>query len=149
MWLTSTAVYWASAATLGYTYVGYPLGVHALSRLRPRRVASAPIVPSVSVVMAARDEAHQIRRKLDNLLALDYPKDRLEIIVVSDGSTDGTDDVVREMSADGVRLERLAEPRGKPSAINRGVAAAKGEIVLFCDVRQRVDHNALRAIVGN
>jgi cellulose synthase/poly-beta-1,6-N-acetylglucosamine synthase-like glycosyltransferase len=148
MWLLPTAIFWGSAALVGYTYAGYPLLIHALARLRPRPFGTAPITPRVSIVLAARDEQARIGAKLENLLALDYPPDRLQIIVVSDGSQDGTDEIVRGFAGRGVELLRLAEPAGKPAALNAGVARASGEIVLFVDARQRVDEGALRAVVA-
>lgn len=147
MWLVSSAVYWSSLATLAYTYAGYPLLVYGVSRLRPRVPRSADIEPTVSVVLAARNERAHLADKLAGLLALEYPADKREIIIVSDGSTDGTDEIVRSFADRGVILERLERPSGKPTAINRGVARATGELVLFCDARQKVNPGALRALV--
>jgi poly-beta-1,6-N-acetyl-D-glucosamine synthase len=147
MWLVSSAIYWSSLAVLGYTYAGYPLVVYGLSRLRPRPVRAGAIEPSVSIVLAAQDEREHIAAKLEGLLALDYPADKVEIIVVSDGSVDGTDEIVRGFYDRGVVLERQARPCGKPAALNRGVARARGELVVFCDARQRIDPRALRALV--
>lgn len=148
MWLTSLAIYWSSLGIVGYTYAGYPALISAWARMRPKRARTAPIEPTVSVVLAAHNEAANIRRKLDNLLALDYPSDKLELVVVSDGSTDATDEIVQGMAADRVILERMERAAGKPTAVNRGVATASGEIVVFCDARQRVDSAALRALVA-
>jgi cellulose synthase/poly-beta-1,6-N-acetylglucosamine synthase-like glycosyltransferase len=148
MWITPSAIFWGSAGVVAYTYAGYPLLIHLASRLKPRPVNAAPITPTVSVVVAARNEESNIGRKLDNLLAADYPADRLQIVVVSDGSTDRTDEIVRGYSDRGVLLERVEPSSGKPTALNRGVARASGEIVLFCDARQRVADDALRAVVA-
>lgn len=147
MWLVSSAVYWSSLAVIGYTYAGYPLLVYGLSRLRPRRARSADIEPTVSVVLAAHNESAHLHGKIAGLLALDYPADKLEIIVVSDGSTDETDEIVRSYEDRGVILERIERPSGKATALNRGVARARGELILFCDARQRVSPDALRALV--
>ena len=147
MWLVASAVYWSSLAVIGYTYAGYPLLVYGLSRLRPRAARSADIEPTVSVVLAAHNESAHLRAKIAGLLALDYPADKLEIIVVSDGSTDDTDEIVGSFADRGVILERIERPSGKPTALNRGVARATGELVLFCDARQRVSPGALRALV--
>ncbi len=147
MWLSSSILYWASAGVVGYTYLGYPLGIHLLSRLRPRKVRTGDIEPTVSVVLCAHNEEAQVGRKLENLLSLDYPAHKLQVVVVSDGSSDGTDDVVRGFVERGVVLERQQRPSGKAQAINRGVARASGEIVLFCDTRQRISEDALRAMV--
>ncbi|MEM9488925.1 MAG: glycosyltransferase family 2 protein [Myxococcota bacterium] len=154
MWLVPTALYWSSAAVVAYTYAGYPLLVYGLSRLRGKATrAGLPApgqLPAVSVVMAAHNEQARIGDKLDNLLDLDYPAERLDIIVVSDGSSDRTDAIVAdyaERHPGRITLERVATPSGKPTALNRGVARARGELILFCDVRQTVDRAALRALV--
>jgi cellulose synthase/poly-beta-1,6-N-acetylglucosamine synthase-like glycosyltransferase len=145
MWLVPSVVYWSSLAVVGYTYVGYPLLIEALARLRSRPVRAGAAEPSVSVVLAAYNEEAHIARKLENLLSLDYPRDKLQIIVVSDGSTDRTDEIVAGFAPRGVQLLRVPHG-GKPAALNRGVDAAGGEIVLFCDARQRIAQDALRAM---
>jgi cellulose synthase/poly-beta-1,6-N-acetylglucosamine synthase-like glycosyltransferase len=147
-WLTAKSVFWSSAGLLAYTYAGYPAGIAALARLRGRPPRKGPYEPTVSVVMAAGNEERVIGRKLDNLLALDYPREKLQIIVVSDGSTDRTDAIVRGYEDRGVLLERVATRSGKPTAINRGVRRATGEVLLFCDARQRVDGAALRELTS-
>ena len=147
MWISASILYWASAGVVGYTYLGYPLGIHLMSRLRPRQVHKGEIEPTVSVVMCAHNEEDQVGRKLENLLSLDYPAHKLQVVVVSDGSTDGTDEVVRGFVDRGVVLERLEQPSGKALALNRGVSRASGEVVLFCDTRQRIEENALRVMV--
>ncbi|MGE5185285.1 MAG: glycosyltransferase family 2 protein [Acidobacteriota bacterium] len=141
MWL-----FYSSLAVLAYTYIGYPLLVFGLARLRPRIPRAADIEPTVSIVVAARDEAAHLRGKLASLLAQDYPADKLQIIVVSDGSTDATDAIVRSFADRGVVLERIPAS-GKPRALDRGVARATGELVVFCDARQHVDRGAIRALV--
>jgi cellulose synthase/poly-beta-1,6-N-acetylglucosamine synthase-like glycosyltransferase len=147
MWLTSSIAFWSSAGLVGYTYLGYPLAAHLLSRVRPREVRPGPIEPTVSVVLAAFNEQQHIGRKLENLLNLDYPASKLELIVVSDGSTDDTDAIVAGYADRGVVLERMQRRSGKAEAINRAVQRARGEVVVFCDTRQRIDRGALRAIV--
>jgi cellulose synthase/poly-beta-1,6-N-acetylglucosamine synthase-like glycosyltransferase len=96
-----------------YAYAGYPLILWGLTKIRSRRPDKREISPSVSIVVAARNEADKIRRKIEHTLALDYPKDRLEILVASDASDDGTDDIVKEFVGRGVHLVRAAERRGK------------------------------------
>ena len=153
MWLVPSVLFWSSAAVIAYTYAGYPLLVLGLSRARPKKTRTGPIdaEPSVSVVMASHNERGRIGDKLDNLLALDYPADKLQIIVVSDGSSDGTDDVVLAYARKHpgrVLLERVESPSGKPTALNRGMTRATGDLILFCDTRQTVDKGALRALVA-
>jgi len=104
----------ASVLVLAYIVAGYPLLLRLLVAIRgPRRVRQAEITPPVSFVISAYNEADVIRAKLENALALDYPTDRREIVVVSDCSDDGTDDIVREFAARGVRLIRQEQRRGK------------------------------------
>lgn len=148
MWLVPSAIYWSSLAVVGYTYAGYPALIVGLSKLRRKKVAAAAIEPTISVVMAAHNEAARIAAKLDNLLALDYPADKLEIVVVSDGSSDGTADIVRGYRGRGVHLVELDRAGGKPSALNAGVRRATGEVLLFCDARQDIDPAAARALVA-
>ena len=142
-------VFWASIVFVFYVYAGYPLllAIWAAIASRPvaRRCSSAEH-PTVSVVIAARNEAHRLPARIRNLLEQDYPRP-LEIIVVSDGSTDGTAAAVAPFS-DRIRLIEL--PRGgKPRALNAGVAAAHGDIVVFADARQRFAPNAIAALTSN
>ena len=148
--LLATAVFWAGAAALLYTYVGYPALVYVLSRLRGRDVARREeFLPTVSVVIAAYNEERDLAAKLENTLALDYPKDRLEIIVASDCSDDRTDDIAREFAARGVRLHRQAERLGKTAAQNAAVGLARGEIILFSDATTLYRPDVLRAMLPN
>ncbi|MGO9269611.1 MAG: glycosyltransferase family 2 protein [Terriglobia bacterium] len=142
-------IFWGSALLIAYTFVGYPALLFLRSRWRPRPVLKAPILPSVSVVMAAHNEAEVLPAKLKSLAALDYPAERLEIIVTSDGSTDATEEIVAARTSERVRL--VAHPRreGKASALNRGIQAAQGEIVLFTDARQLIAPDAVRQLVAN
>ncbi|HKQ50881.1 MAG TPA: glycosyltransferase, partial [Pyrinomonadaceae bacterium] len=110
--------FWSGVALILYTYIGYPLLLALVSRLRARPVRRAPCEPAVSVVITAYNEERDIAAKLDNTLALDYPAAKLEIIVASDCSSDRTDEIVRSYSARGVRLHRQTERLGKTAAQN-------------------------------
>ncbi|HYP52082.1 MAG TPA: glycosyltransferase family 2 protein, partial [Pyrinomonadaceae bacterium] len=148
--LAATLVFWAGAAALCYTYAGYPVLVFALSRLRGRAVARREgFEPTVSVVITAYNEERDLAAKLENTLALDYPSDKLEIIVASDCSNDRTDDIARSFAARGVRLHRQTERRGKTSAQNAAVALARGEVLLFSDATTLYQPDVLRAMVPN
>ena len=143
-------LFWASALAIGYVYVGYPalLVVWATCRPRPVRTSADPAAapPFISIVIAARNEAAHLPARIENLLALDYPPDRRQIIVVSDGSTDRTLDV---LSPHGDVLQLLAAPPlGKAAALNLGVAHATGDILIFADARQMFAPDALRALVA-
>ncbi len=141
-------VLWGALGVVMYVYVGYPALIFLLAHLRPRPVRKGPALPTVSFVIAAYNEEPVIAKKLENTLALDYPADRLEIIVVSDGSTDGTDAIVRDRFAGRAKL--LAVPRrGKTLAQNAAVAAASGEIVVFSDATTVYRPECLRAMVAS
>jgi cellulose synthase/poly-beta-1,6-N-acetylglucosamine synthase-like glycosyltransferase len=139
--------FWLSAAALGYTYVGYPLLVLVVSRLRPRPVRRAEgHEPEVSVIITAYNEERDLAAKLENTLALDYPKERLEVIVASDCSSDRTDEIARSFAARGVRLHRQQTRRGKTAAQNAAVALARGEVVLFSDATTMYQPDVLRVM---
>jgi glycosyltransferase involved in cell wall biosynthesis len=142
------AVLWTSVAGLAYVYAGYPLLVAAWARWRPRPRRRAPIEPTVSVLIAACDEAARIEARLANLRALDYPRPRLEVLLGSDGSTDGTAERARGCAGEDVRVLAFADRRGKPAVLNDLARAAHGEILVFGDARQRWAPDALRALVA-
>jgi cellulose synthase/poly-beta-1,6-N-acetylglucosamine synthase-like glycosyltransferase len=143
----SRTVFFVASGLVGYTYVLFPGLVLLRGRLRPRPHLSAPITPPVSVIVAARNEARAIAAKLDNLLTLDYPQDRLQVIVAADGCDDGTDATVRARGDGRVRV--LSLPRvGKASALNAAVSVATGEILVFSDANSLYAPDALRALVA-
>ena len=143
-------VFWAAAGVIGYTYLGYAAWLWLHSRLRPRPVRSGPYVPPVSIVLVVRNEAAGLERKLKNLMGLNYPPDRVEILVVSDGSTDGTNRILSEFSGvSGVRVILSPEPRGKAAGLNDAVKVATGEIVIFTDARQKIGTDAVRLLLEN
>jgi cellulose synthase/poly-beta-1,6-N-acetylglucosamine synthase-like glycosyltransferase len=146
--LVVEAVFWASLAALAWTHVGYPLVAAAAARLRPRRVRQGDVLPSVSVVVAAHNEQGVIEQRLENLLALDYPVERLEIVVASDASTDRTDELVERVSAREPRVKLLRCPRGgKVAAQHAGVRASGGEIVAFSDANSEWAGDSLARLV--
>lgn len=147
--LAAQIVFWLSAAALFYTYVGYPLLLAVLSRLRARPVRRADFSPSVTVIITAYNEERDLAAKLENTLALDYPQDSLEVIVASDCSSDRTDEIVREFAARGVRLHRQPERLGKTAAQNAAVEQASGEIILFSDATTLYQADVLRALMPN
>ncbi len=142
-------IFWLSLALLAYVYFGYPLiaSLRAALQSKPRR--QAPIEPHVSIILSAHNEGARLAARIDNLLALDYPKDRLEIVVGSDGSSDDTVERAREYEKRGVKVRPFPERRGKAALINALVPVVGGEIVVFADARQRFDRAALRALVAN
>jgi cellulose synthase/poly-beta-1,6-N-acetylglucosamine synthase-like glycosyltransferase len=146
------ALFWACLSSVAYVYIGYPLVLAAWSRLAPKPIRRAAWEPSVSIVIAAHNERDTIATKIDNCLRLDYPPDKLEIIISLDGSSDGTAEVLSERAAnapsDRVRVVGTLRHHGKALALNRAVEVASGEVVVFCDARQRVAHDAIRALVA-
>jgi len=139
-----------SVLVLAYVVVGYPLLLRLIVAIRgPRHVTQADITPSLSLVISAYNEADVIRTKLENALSLDYPADCREIVVISDGSDDGTDAIVEEFAGRGVTLARQAERLGKTAGLNRTVAGLKGDIVVFSDANAIYDGDALRKLVRN
>ena len=144
----AAAIFWAAMALVVYVYAGYPCLIFLLARLRPRPVRKAPVLPTVSFIIAAYNEERVIAAKLENTFALDYPLERLEVMVVSDGSTDATEEIVHARFAGRVKL--LALPRqGKTLAQNQAVAIARGEIVVFSDATTVYEPGSLRALVAN
>ncbi|HEX8179982.1 MAG TPA: glycosyltransferase family 2 protein [Pyrinomonadaceae bacterium] len=147
MRFTAQIVFWLSVAALGYTYVGYPLLLIVLSRLRPRTVKRAEQTPTVSVIITAYNEERDLAAKLENTLALDYPRELLEVIVASDCSTDRTDEIARSFATRGVRLLRQPERLGKTAAQNAAVAEAHGDIILFSDATTHYQPDVLRVMM--
>ncbi len=142
----TVVLFWLATAVIGYTYVGFPLLVLARARWRPRPARTAAIEPSVSVIIAAHDEQASIGDRVDNLLALDYPADRLEVVIASDGSTDGT--VATARRRDDARVRVLDLPRtGKASALNAAVDASTGSILVFSDANTAYLPDAVRMLV--
>jgi len=142
----AAAVFLAAAAALAYVLVLYPVLLGILRRTSSRPVLRGPELPSVSVVVPVHNGEAFLEGKVRSLLALDYPKDRLEILVVSDGSTDGTNEIAGRFA--GVRLLEL--PRGgKCSALNAAVPMVSGEILFLTDVRQILEPSSLRFLVRN
>ncbi|BAU47915.1 glycosyl transferase [Sulfurifustis variabilis] len=142
-------VFWTSLVFVAYTYAGYPLLVWALSRLRREPDAAPEAVarwPSVRVIVAVHNEQDRVAAKIANLRELDYPRDKLRIVFVSDGSNDATNDRLAK-EAD---VEVLSYPvrRGKPHALNTAVEAASEEVLVFTDVRQSLAPRALRYLVA-
>jgi poly-beta-1,6-N-acetyl-D-glucosamine synthase len=144
------ATFWIAAAVVFYAYLGYAAWLWIWSRLSPRPVLRGWNEPLVSIVMVVRNEEATLKSKLSNLEALDYPPDRLEFIVASDGSSDGTAQILSDAAKDD-RLHILLSPesKGKACRLNEALAAAKGEIVVFVDARQQIEHDALRLLIEN
>ena len=140
-------VFWVCVLLLTYAHVGYLALVAARARLRPRPCARDG-EPTVSVVIVVHNEATRIAQRLENLLRLDYPRDRLEIMRASDGSTDGTPERARVFEPAGVTVIAFETRRGKAAVLNDVVPKARGQILVMGDARQTFETGALRALVG-
>lgn len=145
--VVARVLFWCALASIAYATVGYLALLWLASRFVQRPVAKADITPRVSLLIAARDEEAVIAAKLDNTLALDYPRERLEIIVMLDASTDRTDEIVRAFADRGVRLHVAPDGLGKPHAMNATVPLAIGEIVVVSDANSTYAPDALRKLV--
>lgn len=146
---TAAAVLVVCGVLLAYAFAGYPLLVALLARFRPRPFAPGPCEPSVSFLIAAYDEEAVIAEKLENTLDLDYPRDKLEIVVASDGSTDRTHEIVAGFADRGVRLFVPARHFGKTGTANVAVPTTRGAILVFSDATGMYDRGALRALMRN
>jgi cellulose synthase/poly-beta-1,6-N-acetylglucosamine synthase-like glycosyltransferase len=150
MILFAQIIFWSAALGVVYVYVGYPALLALIATLTPRRrLSDSPSTPSLSVLIAACNEEANIEEKLKQTVQLDYPGDRLEILVLSDGSQDRTDEIVRGFPDPRVRLVRVAERRGKTNAQNLGVKDATGEVLIFSDATTVYHPQALRYLASN
>lgn len=141
-------LFYVSVAIITYAYLIYPAIVVVWARMRGRRVEKRYRQAPVSVVVAARNEESNISARIENLLAQEYPREMMEIIVVSDGSIDRTAELARLYTLDGVRVIETPSAAGKASALNAGVALASHDVVVFADARQRFSPNAVAELVS-
>ncbi len=151
-------IFWLAAALIGYSYLGYPAWLWLRSRWSPRPVrrgfVESPAAPAVSAVMVVRNEEAVIARKLQNLLTLDYPRAKLDVVVVSDGSSDRTPAILADYARDSglpTRVRTLMKPvsQGKAAGLNDAIKLATGEVLLFTDARQQIESGALRLLIEN
>lgn len=150
-------IFWISLLFIFYTYAGYPLLLLLWGKLFPKKINKSypKEYPTVSVIIAAKNEDKNIGPRLENLLAQDYPKDKIEIIIVSDGSEDNTNAIVIQYANRQhennypVKLIALDNSKGKPNALNQGFKCAQGEIIVFADSRQKFDNNVMTELVAN
>lgn len=135
---------------IAYTYVGYAAWLWLLARLRPWPVLRARQEPHVSIVMVVRNEERWLESKLRNLLELDYPPERCQIVVVSDGSTDRTEAILREHTSNPrVQVVMNQLSRGKACGLNDAISVAGGEVIVFTDARQKIESGAIRLLMEN
>jgi biofilm PGA synthesis N-glycosyltransferase PgaC len=140
-------LFWLCFILIGYAYVGYAILLLAYVQLRRRPVFKKYITPTVSIVIAARNEAANLPAKLENLRLLNYPQDRLQIVIASDGSTDRTAEILNARAPEVVPVI-LERSNGKANALNEAVRVATGEILVFLDARQAVDEDVILELVS-
>ncbi|MCD6405743.1 MAG: glycosyltransferase [Planctomycetes bacterium] len=136
------------AAAMAFTYVGYPALLFLISRLAGRRAREQHSFPLVSVILPVYDEGARLGAKVDNIISQDYPSDRLEIVVVDDGGSDYAPDHLRDARLAGVNVISLPRRLGKASALNAGIEAARGEVLVFTDARQEIAAGSIRALAA-
>jgi len=142
-------LFMASAGLIFFAYAGYPACLYFWARFWPRPIRRVSIFPHVTIVMAVHNEEKNLPRKLLNLAALHYPAELLEVIIVSDGSTDQTNQILSAWQNSGRQTVILAENQGKANALNHGVAKAHAEIICFTDARQSIAPDALNNLIAN
>jgi len=143
------ALFWGCFLIILYVYFGYPALIAGLAFLFPSRINKGPVEPSVTVIVVAHNEEKIIRRKLENLISLDYPPGKRRIVVVSDASTDQSDKIIEEFNGQGVILHRMDNRGGKPAALNRIIPILQDEVIIFSDSRQLWNIESIRALVAN
>jgi cellulose synthase/poly-beta-1,6-N-acetylglucosamine synthase-like glycosyltransferase len=146
---TAEIIFWLGAAALFYTYAGYPMMIALISIVRPQRVKRAAFDPSVTVIITAYNEERVLAAKIENTLALDYPRELMEIIVASDCSTDRTEEIARSFIERGVIVHRQPQRLGKTAAQNAAVEKARGEIIVFSDATSIYQADVLRRMTPN
>ena len=146
-------LFWISSLTIFYTYFVYPATMYLISRFYRKPILGKYIYPTVSIIMSVHNEEKNIETKIQNLLELDYPQARMEILIGSDGSTDGTNQILKshnDTTSQGHTLIQVycqEERKGKPSMLNKLVSMAQNEILVFTDARQKLDKTAIKELV--
>lgn len=142
-------IFFTGVLLVFYIYCGYPLFIYLLAQIINRKVQKSNYQPKVTILIAAYNEADCIAKTIENKLALNYPKNRIEIIIISDSSEDGTDEIVTSFANQGVKLIRQTPRQGKTAALNLAIDQADGEIIVFSDANSIYDSKALQHLVDN
>jgi len=146
---SAESLFWLAAAAVTYTFAGYPILLWALTLWRRRAAPAAKQLPSLSLIISVHNEEDVLPMKVENALTLEYPRDRFDIIVASDGSTDRTNEIAARFAGAGVRLFAVPRQQGKTLTLNDAVRMAKGEVVVFTDANAMFSHAALLHLVRN
>lgn len=142
-------VFIASAYLIFHAYFGYPLTLLIVRALRRRDTRQAPVLPKLTLIITASNEEKRIEDKIRNTLALDYPEEKLQVIVASDGSTDRTSSIVMGYGSSGIELLEIKKRQGKENAQREAVGASTGEVLVFTDVATMIEPGGLRQIVSS
>lgn len=141
------ALFWISLFLIFYTYAGYPLLIFLLSKIAPKKDSYVEAFPQVTILIPAYNEEKFIPEKLDNTLSLDYPREKLQILVAADGSSDKTPEIVKSYESQGIELSFIPDRNGKMAAIVRAMQFSRGEIVIFSDANNMYDKQAIRELI--
>lgn len=143
-------IFWACVSLLFYAFIGYPLILKVWASLFPRKhCIDENYQPSVSIVLSVYNEEDVIKEKVENFLAIDYPEDRLEFVIVSDQCSDRTEEIIRSFENSRIKLLVQEKRSGKTLNLNRGVAEAQGDIIVFTDANSMFDRDAIGNLVRN
>ncbi len=142
-------LFWVLFILIAYTYAGYPFLLWVLGKGMRKPVKKVANEPTVTVILSAFNEEKHIEAKLSNLLDMDYPDEKIEILVGSDGASDATDEIISKVRSPRVRFFRFVSNLGKPSVLNALVQEARGSVLVFTDARQAFDRQAIRMLVRN
>lgn len=142
-------LFWLLLASIIYAYFGYPLLVYLLARFNPWSSEKGDVTPKVSFITVAYNEEGCIREKIENSLSLDYPRNKLDIIFVSDGSTDSTNKIASEYSGRGIKFIKFDSRRGKAACLNDAVSELEGEILVFSDANVIYEKDAIKKLIQN
>jgi len=142
-------LFWFLLILIVYCYFGYPILIGLAAKCSRHQTQHGNNEPPVSIILSIWNEEDVIKKKIENLLSLDYPKEKFEILIGSDGSTDRTQDIIRQYSDPRIQLFENSHRQGKMFTINHLVEKAKSEIIVFTDARQNFEHDAIKNLVSN
>lgn len=142
-------LFWLSIFIIFYTYALYPFLIYVIAHFCKQKVKGIYVYPTVSILMSVHNEEKNIESKIMSLLHLDYPDQRIEILVGSDGSTDKTEEIISKYASHRLKLFRVQNRQGKPNMLNILAKETKAEIIVFTDARQNLDRNCLKELVKN
>jgi cellulose synthase/poly-beta-1,6-N-acetylglucosamine synthase-like glycosyltransferase len=142
-------IFWISLGLISYVYIGYPCLLVLWRMVRQQGIRKSEWEPSVTIIIAAWNERSRLRQKIDNCLQLDYPRDKLQVVVSLDGPTDGSEEIVRGYADAGIEMVHTLRHNGKAAALNAATEVARGDVLVFSDARQALDPSAIRELVSN